>query len=133
MGTSYAARWRRIAGSVAVGSAVLALAAPSHAAPAAGSAAGFKSCKGTAGANGYFKHLKAKVVSCKAARTVMKSYVKVFLNNGSHPPAVVYVQGFSCVDNHPNGDTRIDNVVCKGTGDNSVVKFRGRSKLPQPH
>jgi hypothetical protein len=44
----------------------------------------------------------------------------------------VHVQGFSCVLSHPNGDTRIDNVVCKGTGNNSPEKFGGRSKLPQP-
>ncbi len=92
----------------------------------------FKICRGTAGANGYFRHLEARLVSCQAARTVMNSYVKVFLDNGSRPPAVVNVQGFSCVLNHPNGDTRIDNVLCKGTGDNSAVKFGGRDRLPQP-
>jgi hypothetical protein len=96
------------------------------------SAAGFKSCQGTAGANGYFRHLEARLVSCEAGRTVMNSYVKVFLDNGSRPPSVVNVQGFSCVLNHPNGDTRIDNVLCKGVGDNSAVRFGGRSRLPQP-
>lgn len=94
-------------------------------------AAEFKSCPGTA-ANGYLKDLKAKLVSCTAGGTVMNSYAKVFLDNGSRPPAVVHVQGFSCVDNHPHGDTRIDNVVCKATGDNSAVTFSGRSKRPLP-
>lgn len=90
-----------------------------------------KSCQGTA-ANGYLRHLEVKVVSCKAGNKVMISYAKVFLENGSRPPAVVKVQGFSCVNTHPNGDTRIDSVVCKGTGANSVVTFGGRSKQPLP-
>jgi hypothetical protein len=100
-------------------------------APSATSASGFKSCQGTA-ANGYFKQLKVTIVSCEAGRAVMTSYAKVFLYNGSRPPAVVHVQGFSCVNTHPNGDTRIDSVVCKGTGDNAAVEFGGRSQLPQP-
>lgn len=90
-----------------------------------------KSCQGTA-ANGYLKHLQVKIVSCEAGKTVMTSYAKVFLENGAKPPAVVNVQGFSCVIKHPNGDTRIDSVVCKGAGDKSVVAFSGRSKLPLP-
>jgi hypothetical protein len=97
----------------------------------ASSVAAFKSCEGTA-ANGYLKNLQVKIVSCTAGVTVMNSYAKVFLDNGSRPPSVVNVQGFSCVDDHPNGDTRIDDIVCAGTGDNSAVKFGGRSNLPQP-
>jgi streptogramin lyase len=98
--------------------------------PASASVA-VKSCQGTA-ANGYLKHLQVKIVSCTAGKTVMVSYARVFLENGSRPPAVVHVQGFSCVTRHPNGDTRIDGVVCNGTGDNSLVTFGGRSKLPLP-
>jgi hypothetical protein len=102
----------------------------SQTSPAASTAA-FKSCQGTA-ANGYLKHLKVRIVSCSAGRTVMNSYAKVFLDNGARPPAVVHVQGFSCATSHPNGDTRIDSVACKGTGDNSAVTFGGFSKLPLP-